>query len=191
MKPMKNSPVHDFILANKDNLRIAAAVGDAWPEAREKLAYGFLKRLNTRLMKELNGWESEPLVEGHEHSGFFQKKCYGLPFFKPTWKDEYWLMLEPADRGEKILFGVRRAKESIGKRPFSDEMFNAIPQYGTRNADWEVKIQMLSPAADWRKPEVLWRMHTDNSFLHEVAEQLLEVAKISEPIIDRLVKKQI
>jgi hypothetical protein len=32
-------------------------------------------------------------------------------------------------------------------------------------------------------------MKTDSKFLDDVAGQLLEVAKISEPIIDRLVRK--
>jgi hypothetical protein len=49
---------------------------------------------------------------------------------------------------------------------------------------------MQSPAADWRKPEVLWRIHKDKSFLDDVAEQLLGVAEVSESIIDRLARKK-
>ena len=48
---------------------------------------------------------------------------------------------------------------------------------------------MQSPAANWRKPEVLWQMHTDTKFLEDVAEQLLGVAEISEPIVDRFVDR--
>jgi hypothetical protein len=32
-------------------------------------------------------------------------------------------------------------------------------------------------------------MHKDSKFLDDVAEQLLELAKISEPIVDKLVRK--
>jgi hypothetical protein len=56
---------------------------------------------------------------------------------------------------------------------------------------WEAKMTMRSPAADWQQPDVLWRMHKDRSFLENVAEQLLEVARISEPIVDRLVQRKI
>lgn len=178
---MKNSAVHDFILASQDNLRIAATVGDAWPEAREKLILGFLERLNSRLMKSLKGWVSEL-------DGDFQQKYAASSFWKPGW-DEYWISLESQEFGEQMVFGVMRDKDSIGKRPFIDELFNAIPQTGSRKAWWEVIIKMRSPAADWRKPEVLWRMHTDDNFLEDVAEQLLGVAKISEPIIDRWCKQ--
>ena len=45
---------------------------------------------------------------------------------------------------------------------------------------------MTVPAPDWRKPEVLWQMHNDDKFLVSVAEQLLEVTKISVPFVDRL-----
>ena len=144
---MKNNAVHDFILASQDNLRIAATVGDAWPEARDKLVIGFLERLNSRLMKNLRGWESE--IRGN-----FQERYSGISFWKRGWEC-YWLSLQVQEFGEKMVFGVMREKETIGKRPFNEELFNAIPQTGTRNAWWEVMIKMRSPAADWRKPEVL------------------------------------
>jgi hypothetical protein len=48
---------------------------------------------------------------------------------------------------------------------------------------------METPAEDWRKIEILWRMHKDDSFLDDVAEQLLELARIGEPIVDQLVKR--
>src|SRR5258708_890840 len=123
MKPMKNSAVHDFILASQDNVRIAATVGDAWPEARDKLVTGFLERLNSRLMKNLTGWESEI-------DGSFQQRYSGISFWKPGW-DDYWLCLQAQEFGERMVFGVMRDKEGIGKRPFNDELFNAIVQTGT------------------------------------------------------------
>jgi hypothetical protein len=48
---------------------------------------------------------------------------------------------------------------------------------------------MRSPAADWHDPKVLWQAHTDHKFLEDVAEQLLGVAEISEPIVDPLVEQ--
>jgi inactivated superfamily I helicase len=49
---------------------------------------------------------------------------------------------------------------------------------------------MTSPASDWRKPEVLWKMHKDPAFLESVAEQLVDLAKVSEKVIARIERKK-
>ena len=49
---------------------------------------------------------------------------------------------------------------------------------------------LRSPAPDWSKPDVLWRMHKDPEFVTDLANQLLEIAEVSEHIIDRLVRKK-
>ena len=91
-----------------------------------------------------------------------------------------------------MVIGVYREKETIGNRPFCDELRRAVKEgfpSATINGWWEARIPLESPAADWRKPEVLWQMHKDEKFLEDVAEQLLELAKISEPIVDKLVRE--
>jgi hypothetical protein len=50
---MKTDPIQDYILKSEQNLRIAASVGEAWPDAREKLVSAFLDRLDTRLKRKL------------------------------------------------------------------------------------------------------------------------------------------
>ena len=40
---------------------------------------------------------------------------------------------------------------------------------------------------DWREPEVLWQIHTKDSFRKGDAAQLLEVARLSEPFVDKLI----
>lgn len=185
---MKPEPIQDYILKSERNLGIAAAVGEAWPEAREKLFAGFLDRLDMRLMKRLKGWK-------WERSGgrFFLDAYPGYYFWKPAWEGQYGLGLQCNEYGERMVFGVYREKDRIGKRPFCEELLSAIatlhPSARTHSW-WEARMTMRSPAADWRKPEVLWQMHKDSKFLDDVAEQLLEVAKISEPIVDRLVRKK-
>ena len=94
-----------------------------------------------------------------------------------------------------MIFGVSRAedKEHIKKQPHCDEVLIAVKKINpdaSAGGWWEARMTMHSPAADWRKPEILWRMHTDGKFLNDVAKQLLEVAEISEPIIDRLVLRK-
>ena len=96
--------------------------------------------------------------------------------------------------GKETIFGVYRDKDNIGKRPHCEELLHAVaselqlPVKG--DLWWEARIRMNNPASDWSKPEVLWRMHTDTKFLDDVAEQLLDVARISEPIVDRLARKK-
>lgn len=180
-------PIQEFCLMSESNLRIASAVGDAWPEARGKLVTGFLDRLNGGLMKKLKGWQSTH----DEGVAFFNKPYPGYWLWKPAWKDQYSIRLECFDYGKKMVFGVGRAAHFIGKRPPCQDLFDAFQQAhasATAHKWWEARTIMRSPAPDWRKPEVLWRMHRDDAFLQEVVAQLLDVASASEDFVDKLVQ---
>ena len=52
---MKSDPIQDYILKSEGNLAVAAAVGEAWPEVRQKIVSGFLDSLESRLTKKLQG----------------------------------------------------------------------------------------------------------------------------------------
>ena len=185
---MKIDPIHKFILKNKDNLRIAATVGDAWPEVRRQISADFIGRLENKLKKKLKGWNFE-VCDG----SFFVTEYAGYYFWKPAWENQYSLGLQLLSKGEKAIFGVLREKDHIGNRKPSDKLFNAIARVhnsAERNSWWEAWMKMESPAPDWRKPKVLWRMHKDSKFLDEVAEQLLELEKMSGKIIDELAWKK-
>ncbi len=185
---MKTEPIQDYILKSEHNLRIAAVVGDAWPEAREQLVSGFLDRLDTRLKRKLTGWKSE-----RWGGRFFAESYPGYYFWKPAWEDQYYLCLECNEYGQRMIFGVMREKDLIGKRPFSEELLDAVRKVqpsARTHSWWEARITMRAPAADWRKPEVLWQLHKDTKFLESVAKQLLGVATNSAPIVDRLARKK-
>lgn len=186
---MNTEPIRDFIITNERNLRIAAAVAEAWPEAREHLANGFLSRLGEKLKKSLPGWTVSTWNQ------LFVDKDSGWLLTKPEWKAEYSVELYFANSGKNIFFGVSRAKEkdSVRKRGHSDKILNAVKKHersATAREWWEAKMAMRFPASDWQKPEILWRMHKDEKFLDEVAEQLLTVAKAGEPHIDDFYNKQ-
>ena len=184
---MKANPIQKFILKNERNLRIAAAVADSWPEAREKLVNGFLDRLKSRLTKKLKGWKF-----GREDT-YFVNAWSNFLLWKPAWEDQYYVSLTCESYGRKMTFGVVRSNELLRKRKFCPELLAAVGRiYPSARPTkyWEAVVDMHSPAADWRKPEVLWRMHTDHTFLEEVSDQLLQVARISKPILDRLVRKK-
>jgi hypothetical protein len=56
---------------------------------------------------------------------------------------------------------------------------------------WRWVYAMLrSPEPDWSKPDVLWRMHNDPKFVTDFANELLAIAKVTEHIIDRLVRNK-
>jgi len=182
---MKTDPIQDYILKSEHNLRIAAAVGEKWPDAREKLVSDFFHRLDTLMKRKLKGWKSE------RWGRFFLDAYSGYCLWKPAW-ERYNLSLDSYGRGERMFFGVGLEKIRGTKQAFSEELLEAIRtvQPSARpDPWWEARITMSAPAADWRKPEVLWQMHKDKEFLASVAEHLLEVATISAPILDRLERR--
>jgi hypothetical protein len=89
-----------------------------------------------------------------------------------------------------MTYGVLRNEKTIAKRPFSTELLEVIKQQvpsARARAWWEALIKLQSPAPDWRTPETLWQMKTKETFLQEVASQLLELAQLSEKLVDSLV----
>ena len=172
---------------DKHNLRIAAAVGDAWPEVRAQLVDDFFDRLEVRLKAKLKGWKIE-------REGRFGIDAYpSFYFLKPAWEGQYGLCIQLGEYGGLVVMGVYRETKTIGKRKYSDELFTAFARrYPTASIIrpwWEARTKMHSPAVDWRGPEVLWRIKTEDAFLKDVTKQLLEMAEITAPIIDALVRK--
>jgi hypothetical protein len=185
---MNTKPIQEFIVQSEENLRIAEAVSEALPSARHKLAVEFLARLDSRLKEGYPGWKSK------NDEIFFGDRYATYSFWKPEWAGQYGLALQFGEFGREIYFGVYREKDKVGNRPFCDELMRAVKEVevyrrAETNVWWDALIHMDSPAENWRKPEVLWRMHKDDGFLDDVAEQLLELARISEPIVDQLVQK--
>jgi hypothetical protein len=186
---MTTDSLKTFILKSEDNFRIGVTVIGVWPEIRQQIVAGFLARLETRLKKELKGWQ----FRQNEH--FIKDRSASFDFCKTAWADEYTIGLAADEHGSQMAFGVclQDEKDWIRKRPFSNELLRAIvngyPTAKLAKPYWAAKVFMQSPASDWQKPDVLWQMKTDSTFLDDVAGQLLKVAEISEPIIDRLVRK--
>jgi hypothetical protein len=184
---MKTDLIQQFILKDEHNLRIAASVIEVWPEVRQRIVDGFLERLEAQLKMKLEAWEFS------RSERFFEDRAASYDFTKPAWAGEYNLGLQASEYGSRMVIGVWRDKDKIVNRPFSNELLDAI-QINHPNARfikpwWDAAILMKSPASDWQKPDVLWQMNKNISFLDDVAEQLLDLAKTSEPIIDGLVRK--
>ena len=184
---MKSDPIQDYILTSEQNLCIAATVYETWPEARDQLVSEFLNRLRLKLLAQLNNWEFG------KSERFFIDRDPCWYFWKPAWTDQYSVILQCPNYGERMQFGLSRDETHIKNRSFCPEALDAVKTIhpSAKAVPWyEALVTMRSPSPDWRRPEVLWRMRVDIKFLDDVAEQLLEVAKIVEPIIDGLVRKK-
>jgi hypothetical protein len=135
----------------------------------------------------LEGWESSRTER------FLVDDYASCDFCKPAWGGEYFLGLQAGKYGSEITIGVWRKRSKVLNRPFSTELLDAVqknhPTACFMKPWWDVAVTMKSPASDWRKPDVLWKMNQDSTFLDDVAEQLLDLAKTSAPIIDGLVQK--
>lgn len=183
---MKADPLQEFILKDEQNFRIAAAISEAWPDARNRLATAFLERLTTKLLQELPGWQTETWETCFEHP--YASFC----LYKPTW-EFYWIELQLTDYGEKTRLGIVRYEDLISDRPLTPEVLETVRKLfpsAKSGKWWEAVMILRSPATDWRPPEVLWRMHSDTSFLDAVADQMLRLAQATGAVLDRLNKKQ-
>ena len=184
-KTMKTNPIHEYILKSESNLSIAAAIATEWPEARAKLVSAFLERLGARLKKK--GWNFE------QWGRLFFDKLAGFSIWKPAWNRS--ISFQCGQYGAHMGIGVSRDTNDTKMLPFHEPLMTAVREiYPSAKPDpwswWEAYAIMHSPAPDWRKPEVLCRIHKDSKFLTDVADQLLEIAEVSAPIIDGLAKKK-
>lgn len=184
---MKTESIQDYILKNPRNFRIGAAVGEAWPEARQRLVEDFLSRLAARLQRSLRGWKCAP------YGGQFFIEAYpGFYVEKQNWRDRC-VGIQANEYGERMVIGIARGTDNTRKLPPHEPLLSAIQEFwpaAKAHAWWEARYTMQSPATDWRAPEVLWRMKTDRRFLEEVADQIVRIAKAGERIIDRLEQKK-
>lgn len=180
---MKSDPIVDYILKSASNLNVAAAITEAWPNAQSKLVSAFLGRLAARMKRK--GWEAE---SGERP---FLDEWASFSMWKPAWDRSISFMF--GNYGNSMVIGVSRDTDDTEKLPLHGALLIAVQKVlrsAKPSAWWEACASMPSPAPDWRKPEVLWRIHKDPAFLNDVAEQLLEIAEVAGPILDELARKR-
>lgn len=180
---IESTPVSEFILSSEKNMRIAEAVHSGWEAAKDAVARDFCRRLEAEFKKKLPEWKSGDW-------GLLSSRRGSFGIWKPAWEEQYYILLQPEDYGAEVTYGIMRDEKAIAKRPFSTELLEAVKQQvpsARAKAWWEALIKLQSPAPDWRPPDILWRMKTDETFLQEVASQLLELARLGEKLVDSLV----
>jgi hypothetical protein len=182
---MSNNSIQEFILARKEDFTLAADVASAWAETRQLVVSRFLGHLDARLKQRLKGWKSEP--EG----ALLGASWSGYSIWDPGWREEYGIGLAWEEYGKRTVSGVWRDPDKIGPRGHCEELVTAFAERSLtirQNDWWEAKVYMKRSDDDWSTPEVLWQMYADKGFLKKIADQLLDMAKISQPILDRWVR---
>jgi len=181
---MKTDPAK-FILSSQQNFETAAAVADAWSDVRQQIVHGLLGRLEAHLKRRLRGWDFE------REQVFYQDSWASFNFWKRSWNHRYGIGLMWHDYGRSITFGCYYNTDH-GKRPKQDQVLNAVVKAfpkARRDQWWEARMEFTSPA-DWTTPQALWRLHADDALFQSVAQKLIAVAEISQPIINELVRSK-
>jgi hypothetical protein len=176
--------IQNFVLQSEVNFRTAAAVAEGWREARKQLMSSFLDRLETQLTKKLKGWKSS-------REGGFSNRWSGCYIAKPKWRDNYCIALDCWAEGSEVYIGIAWETDNVRKQARA-EVLTALQTIDRSAKPYPrgVYAMLRSPAADWSKPDVLWRMHKKPEFVTDVANQLLAIAQVSEHIIDRWVRNE-
>lgn len=183
-----NADLVEYILADVQNVRIAAAVAEAWPQVQRKAADGFRSRIQARLSPQLPGWNLEP------HAQPYLERKAALYLWKPHWHDYFGVALQWWRSGVETRVGVYRESDDDGKLPRVPGLLAAVKQAFPSARDqswWEALIPCRDPGPDWTTPEVIGRMAGDPEFADEVAGNLLELARLAEPILDAAVERLI
>ena len=180
-------PVKKFIAESRENLEIATAVHKHYEDAREIIVSDFFASVSKLLKarKRFLNWETA--YDG----GFFTEQFPSYRLFKKSWKKKYDIRIEAWQRGDRMIYGVWRNKELLGRVNRNSELFLAVrrklPRARLKARDYfEAEIWMDSPEPDWRRPKALWRMAQDRRFALEVADLLSEMAELAEEHIDDL-----
>jgi hypothetical protein len=186
MNRSNNCSLTEFILGSERNFRIAEAVHASFPVVRDQVIESFCQRLGQSLQKNLKGWKSEYL------GPFFVERYGAFDVWKPDWGDQYRLRLEAWQHGDRMIYGIWRNENDkvIQKRPFIGKILTEVrkihPSAKARKY-YEAEVTLRSPEPDWRRVDVLWRIHHDGSFLDDVACQMLEIAKLTETLVNSAV----
>lgn len=179
-------PISDFIAESERNLAVATAIYEQYKPARDHLVAAFFKRLESDLATTLKNWKFE------YSPPFFIDRYGGFGAFKPTWKDRYQIRIEALDSGNRMIYGAWRHEDLLKGVPRSADLLATVRKKlpsATSRAWYEAEIRMTSPATDWRKPKVLWRMQSDQSFRKEVGTLMLELIELTEKPVDLLCKQ--
>lgn len=178
-------PITEFLLESETNLAVAKAIYDQYENAVGVLIAAFFEKVKSELRVGREDWS-------FECGKFLVDQYAGFMLSKPSWKDCYTVRLEASGWGTRMIYGVWRREDRIGGVERNAKLLGMVRESfpSAKSRRWyEAEVLMTSPASDWSKPEVLWRMHTDKNFLKEVVALLLQVIALAEIQLDAMAMK--
>lgn len=179
-------PLTKFMLETAENFHIAHAIHVNYNAARKELLDQFFKKLATDLCSTHPDWK-------YDWGNFFVDQFPQFRMGKPAWDWRYVIEIQAQGYGNRMVYGVWRDDKRLSSVPRDPVLHDLVRKKVSGNIvsrPWyEAEIELISPARDWRLPEVLWRTHSDPTFLQEVASMLRELATLVEKRVDELVEK--
>ena len=121
------------------------------------------------------------------------RRDLGYYIGKPEWGESYWIAFGYYADGSESYIGITWETDNIIRKQAHTELLTALRTIypSAKSGSRWVYEMVRSPAADLSNPDVLWRMHKDPAeFVTDLANHLLAIAGVSEPIIDRLVRNK-
>ena len=188
----ERNEARDFMLESEDNLLAAIAVLDAYPETRNEVIRGFLKRVYERVDRDL---EQESLQGGYYFAG--QQKKDGVWVYRSSWihedsrlyiwfghdtPDPRWWWLGVGSFGPKDQATYEKLRKALPTRLDNGE--------SAENFAW---YRYLDQHRDW-PPSLLWRLHEERTRPGELVEHFATrftcFARKALEVIDREIAKE-
>ncbi len=177
-------PVVEFLSLSRENLEVATVIHEQYAAARGEILKRFFEKLGDRLIQDRPEWDWGYSLE------FFVDRYGAFWVAKESWRGEYEVRIEASDWGNELVGGVWRNVSILNGREIDRAILTEfelqIPS--AQAAQWyEAYVPITSPVPDWRQPEALWRMQSDDRFLEDVASQFNLWIEIAEQHVDAVV----
>ncbi len=169
-------------LRSPENLRLALVVGSAYNDLKAEIVKSFASCLGKKLEADLG-------ASWHVRLDDLRKVECGIAICKESWAGKFEIRLA-ADKSDAqdIYFGV---KNLIEHTQGSDRELYRTLNDGVRSGKWSPSWEWYAYAEsqyrNWNTTEVLLLLYRrDPVLVDTLVAELLQIAKVAEPVIDKL-----
>jgi hypothetical protein len=182
----KKKFIAQHALQNKENLLLSLDIYNSFEEVMNNLVSIFLNELKKQLLENLGDeWEISLFFE---NNNVFGKGEVGLEIWKKLWKEKHVVAFsnDKTKLGDFNFFVWREAKTPIrGITETLNTKFIKGYKYG-EYIDWYVYVD--KKYANWLDEDTISLLYDKKEMLEYFKDNLLKIAKIVEPIIDKKFK---
>ena len=183
----KKEFIAEHALQNKENLLLSLDIYNSFEEIMNQLVSSFLKELKQQLLESLgNKWE---IILFFEDDNAFGKGEIGLEIWKKLWKEKYAVCFSNNKMrlNDFNFFVWREAKTPIkGITETLNTKFIKGCKYA-EDIDWYVMAD--KKYINWLDEDTISLLYDKKEMLDYFKDNLLKIAKIVEPIIDKKFKQ--